>query len=83
MLKVRARLDVDLGANRPALHPSVRAPESAKTEFNGIGDTEELDHEELRRLNDALDEAEAEYQRGEYVSADVVLRELRGTSSAR
>lgn len=82
MLKARARLDVDLGANRPAVHTPVRALESAKAEFTGVGDIEELDHEELRRLNDALDEAEAEYQRGEYVTADVVLRELRGTSSA-
>jgi hypothetical protein len=46
-------------------------------------DDDDLDAEELRRLNDALDEAEAQYQRGEYVPAEVVLQELRDRASRR
>lgn len=37
-----------------------------------------LDEADRRRLHEALERAEADYQRGDYVDAAVALEELRG-----
>ena len=42
-----------------------------------IPDGSELDEEELRSLNDALDESAAQFARGEGVPAEIVLAEMR------
>jgi len=36
-----------------------------------------FDEDELRRLNESLNEGEAQFERGEYIDAEVMLRELR------
>ncbi len=61
----------------PALTAAEPAPEQAPL---SEADRDELDLDEAdrRRLHEALERAEADYQRGDYVDADVALAELRG-----
>jgi hypothetical protein len=59
----------------PALTAAEPAPEQAPL---SEADRDELDEADRRRLHEALERAEADYQRGDYVDADVALAELRG-----
>lgn len=59
----------------PALTAAKPAPEQAPL---SEADHDELDEADRRRLHEALERAEADYQRGDYVDADVALAELRG-----
>jgi len=65
----------------PALTAAEPAPEQAppsEAERDELDELDELDEADRRRLHEALERAEADYQRGDYVDADVVLAELRG-----
>jgi hypothetical protein len=54
----------------PALPAAEPAPEQAPP---SEADRDELDEAHRRRLHEALERAEADYQRGDYVDADVVV----------
>ena len=62
----------------PALTAAEPAPEQAPPSEAERDELDELDEADRRRLHEALERAEADYQRGDYVDADVVLAELRG-----
>lgn len=59
----------------PALTAAEPAPEQAPP---SEAERDELDEADRRRLHEAIERAEADYQRGDYVDADVAMAELRG-----
>lgn len=63
--------------NRLIAAPAVVEPASEPLPLSEP-DCDELDEADRRRLHEALERAEADYQRGDYVDATVVLEELRG-----
>jgi hypothetical protein len=63
--------------NKAAVAPPVVEPAPEQSPLREP-DRDELDEADRRRLHEALERAEADYQRGDYVDAAVVLEELRG-----
>jgi hypothetical protein len=66
--------------NKAVVAPTVVEPAAEQTLLSE-SDRDELDDADRRRLHEALERAEADYQRGDYVDAAVVLEELRGILS--
>lgn len=57
-------------------HAPPPVPAEELEEPTEVGD-DELDEEELRRLDESIEESEAQFARGESVSADVALTRMR------
>lgn len=84
MLTVRARVK----GGRLYVDDPVDLPEDAEVTLAVIAggaadESDDMDAGELARLNDALEAAEAQFQRGEYVTAEALLVELRANAARR